>query len=91
VNSFGSGAKSFRRSGTVHVIPTTTARVSMRQVRDVSRLKYVCGRSGYQIAGIVGVSLYRVAEYLRPNFAAAVSQAGHAKPKAEPASFITFS
>lgn len=37
----------------------------MRQVREVLRLKHVCGRSGHQIAAAVGVSRYTVAEYLR--------------------------
>ena len=37
----------------------------MRQVREVLRLKRVCGRSGHQIAAAVGVSRYTVAEYLR--------------------------
>lgn len=40
-------------------------RLPMRQVREVLRLKHVCGRSGYQIAAAVGVSRYTVAEYLR--------------------------
>ena len=40
-------------------------RLSMRQVREVLRLKYVCGHSGHQIAAMVGVSRYTVAEYLR--------------------------
>jgi len=37
----------------------------MRQVREVLRLKYVGGHSGLQIAAMVGVSRYTVAEYLR--------------------------
>jgi transposase len=37
----------------------------MRQVREVLRLKYVCGQSGHWIATAVGVSRYTVAEYLR--------------------------
>jgi transposase len=37
----------------------------MRQVREVLRLKYVCGHSGHQIAVMVGVSRFTVAEYLR--------------------------
>ena len=37
----------------------------MRQVREVLRLKHVCGHSGHQIAAMVGVSRYAVAEYLR--------------------------
>ena len=37
----------------------------MRQVREVLRLKHVCGHSGHQIAAMVGVSRYTVAEYLR--------------------------
>ena len=37
----------------------------MRQVREVLRLKHVCGHSGHQIAAIVGVSRYTVGEYLR--------------------------
>src|SRR3978361_1885201 len=40
-------------------------RVPMRQVREVLRLKHVCGHSGHQIAAMVGVSRYTVAEYLR--------------------------
>jgi transposase len=37
----------------------------MRQVREVLRLKHVCGQSGHRIAAAVGVSRYTVAEYLR--------------------------
>jgi len=37
----------------------------MRQVREVLRLKHVGGHSGHQIAAMVGVSRYTVAEYLR--------------------------
>jgi transposase len=37
----------------------------MRQVREVLRLKHVCGHSGHQIAAMVGVSRYTVAECLR--------------------------
>jgi len=40
-------------------------RLPMRQVREVLRLRYVCGHSGHQIAAAVGVSRYTVAEYLR--------------------------
>jgi transposase len=40
-------------------------RLPMRQVREVLRLKHVCGWSGHQIAAAVGVSRYTVAEYLR--------------------------
>lgn len=40
-------------------------RLPMRQVREVLRLKYVCGHSGHQIAAMVGVSRFTVAEYLR--------------------------
>ena len=40
-------------------------RLPMRQVREVLRLKHVCGHSGHQIATMVGVSRYTVAEYLR--------------------------
>jgi transposase len=40
-------------------------RLLMRQVREVLRLRYVCGHSGHQIAAMVGVSRYTVAEYLR--------------------------
>ena len=40
-------------------------RLLMRQVREVLRLKYVCGHSGHGIAAAVGVSRYTVAEYLR--------------------------
>ena len=32
-------------------------RLPMRQVREVLRLKHVCGRSGHQIAAAVGVRL----------------------------------
>jgi DNA replication protein DnaC len=37
----------------------------MRQLREVLRLKHVSGHSGHQIAAMVGVSRYTVAEYLR--------------------------
>jgi transposase len=37
----------------------------MRQVREVLRLKHVCGQSGHRIAAAVGISRYTVAEYLR--------------------------
>src|SRR6201992_1444688 len=37
----------------------------MRQVREVLRLKYLCGQSGHRIAAAVGISRYTVAEYLR--------------------------
>ena len=40
-------------------------RLPMRQVREVLRLRHVCGHSGHQIAAMVGVSRYTVAEYLR--------------------------
>ena len=40
-------------------------RLPMRQVREVLRLKHVCGHSGHQIATMVGISRYTVAEYLR--------------------------
>jgi transposase len=40
-------------------------RLPMRQVREVLRLRHVCGHSGHQIAAAVGVSRYTVAEYLR--------------------------
>ena len=40
-------------------------RLLMRQIREVLRLKHVCGHSGHQIAAMVGVSRYTVAEYLR--------------------------
>src|SRR3954471_23230881 len=40
-------------------------RLPMRQVREVLRLKHVCGRSGHEIAATVGVSRYTVAECLR--------------------------
>ncbi len=40
-------------------------RLPMRQVREVLRLKHVCGQSARQIAAAVGVSRYTVAEYLR--------------------------
>ena len=33
-------------------------RLPMRQVREVLRLKHVCGHSGHQIAAMVGVSRY---------------------------------
>jgi hypothetical protein len=35
------------------------------QVREVLRLKYLCGQSGHRIAVAVGISRYTVAEYLR--------------------------
>ncbi len=37
----------------------------MRQVREVLRLKHVGGHRGHQIATMLGVSRYTVAEYLR--------------------------
>jgi hypothetical protein len=37
----------------------------MRQVREVLRVKHVCGHSGHQIAAMVGISRYTMAEYLR--------------------------
>ncbi|MBV9357808.1 MAG: IS21 family transposase [Chloroflexi bacterium] len=37
----------------------------MRRVREVLRLKHVCGQSGHSIAAAVGISRYSVAEYLR--------------------------
>ena len=37
----------------------------MRQVREVLRLKYLCGQSGHRIAAAIGISRYTVAEYLR--------------------------
>ena len=40
-------------------------RLPMRQVREVLRLKHVCGQSGHRIAAAVGISRYTVAEYLR--------------------------
>jgi transposase len=40
-------------------------RLPMRQVREVLRLKYVCGQSGHSIAAAAGISRYSVAEYLR--------------------------
>src|ERR1700761_2697630 len=40
-------------------------RLPMRQVREVLRLKYLCGQSGHRIAAAVGISRYTVAEYLR--------------------------
>ena len=40
-------------------------RLSMRQVREVLRLKHVCGHSGHRIAAAIGISRYTVAEYLR--------------------------
>ena len=40
-------------------------RLPMRQVREVLRLKHACGHSGHQIAIMLGVSRYTVAEYLR--------------------------
>src|ERR1700756_4410691 len=40
-------------------------RLPMRQVREVLRLKHVCGQSGHRIATAVGISRYTVAEYLR--------------------------
>ena len=40
-------------------------RLPMRQVREVLRLKHVCGQSGHRIAAAIGISRYTVAEYLR--------------------------
>src|ERR1700755_2658959 len=40
-------------------------RLPMRQVREVLRLKHVCGPSGHRIAAAIGISRYTVAEYLR--------------------------
>jgi transposase len=40
-------------------------RLPMRQVREVLRLKHICGQSGHGIAAAIGVSRYTVAEYLR--------------------------
>jgi transposase len=40
-------------------------RLPMRQVREVLRLKHVCGHSERRIAVAVGISRYTVAEYLR--------------------------
>jgi transposase len=40
-------------------------RLPMRQVREVLRLKYLCGQSGHRIAAAIGISRYTVAEYLR--------------------------
>ena len=40
-------------------------RLPMRQVREVLRLKHVCGQSGHHIAAVVGISRYSVAKYLR--------------------------
>ena len=40
-------------------------RLPLRQVREVLRLKHVCGHSGQKIAITVGFSRYAVAEYLR--------------------------
>src|ERR1700748_1082951 len=40
-------------------------RLPMRQVREVLRLKYLCGQSGHRIAAAIGISRYAVAEYLR--------------------------
>ncbi len=37
----------------------------MRQVREVLRLRYLCGQSGHRIAAAIGISRYTVAEYLR--------------------------
>ena len=37
----------------------------MRQVREVLRLKHVRGRSGRQIAALIGASRHAAAEYLR--------------------------
>ena len=34
-------------------------RLPMRQVREVLRLKHVCGHSGHQIAAMVGISRKR--------------------------------
>ncbi len=40
-------------------------RLPTRQVREVVRLKHVCGHSGHQIAAMIGGSRYTMAEYLR--------------------------
>ena len=40
-------------------------RLSMRQVREVLRLKHMAGHSERRIAAAVGISRYTVAEYLR--------------------------
>jgi transposase len=40
-------------------------RLSMRQVREVLRLKHVAGHSERRIAAAIGISRYTVAEYLR--------------------------
>ena len=40
-------------------------RLPMRQVREVLRLKHVCGHSGHRIAIMLGVSRYTVAKYPR--------------------------
>src|ERR1700761_1777865 len=40
-------------------------RLPMRQVREVLRLKYLCGQSGHRIAAGFGISRYTLAEYLR--------------------------
>ena len=40
-------------------------RLPMRQVREVLRLKHVCGHSERRIAAAIGISRYTVAEYLR--------------------------
>jgi transposase len=40
-------------------------RMSMRQVREVLRLKHVAGHSERRIAAAIGISRYTVAEYLR--------------------------
>ena len=40
-------------------------KLPMRQVREVLRLRHVCGHSGHLIATAVSVSRYTVAEYLR--------------------------
>ena len=40
-------------------------RLTMREVREVLRLKHVCCHSGHQMAALVGVGRYTVAEYPR--------------------------
>lgn len=64
----GSRAVVHPRQGWSRATPGTAMpgqRLPMRQVREVLRLKHVCGQSGHQIAAAVGVSRYTVAEYLR--------------------------
>jgi len=64
-------------------------RLPMRQVREVLRLKHVSGHSGRQIAAMVGVSRYTVAEYLRR--AAVIGVTWPVPPELDDAAFASSS